>query len=141
MLATGRAPGWAGQIGQVWVLGGSPKLSSQPQNILVRVASWTWISSPITGSQDSISPPRPRRLLAGGGARRGRSQNSRRPRVEADGGLHGVGHVEQAVLAEGRPRQLQPDGQPVGEAAGDRQRRQAREAGGDGADVGEVHRE
>ena len=48
---TGSTPGWARQTGQVWVLGGSPKLSSQPQNIFVRVESWTWISSPITGSQ------------------------------------------------------------------------------------------
>ena len=42
------------------MFGGSPKLSSQPQNILVRVASWTWISSPITGSQRAsvlIGPP------------------------------------------------------------------------------------
>jgi hypothetical protein len=32
------------------VFGGSPKLSSQPQNIFVRVESWTWISSPMTAS-------------------------------------------------------------------------------------------
>ena len=34
----------------VRVFGGSPKDSSQPQNIFVRVLSWTWISSPMTGS-------------------------------------------------------------------------------------------
>jgi hypothetical protein len=32
------------------VFGGSPNDSSQAQNIFVRVASWTWISSPMTGS-------------------------------------------------------------------------------------------
>jgi hypothetical protein len=35
----------------VRVFGGSPNDSAQPQNIFVRVESWTWISSPITGSQ------------------------------------------------------------------------------------------
>ena len=49
-LATGSAPGRPRQTGQVRVFGGSPKLSSQPQNIFVWVASWTWISSPMTGS-------------------------------------------------------------------------------------------
>ena len=38
------------QTGQVRVFGGSPNDSSQPQNIFVRVASWTWISRPMTGS-------------------------------------------------------------------------------------------
>ena len=49
-LATGSAPGSPRQTGQVRVLGGSPKDSSQPQNIFVRVLSWTWISRPMTGS-------------------------------------------------------------------------------------------
>ena len=49
-LAVGSAPGSARQTGQVRVFGGSPNDSSQPQNIFVRVASWTWISSPMTGS-------------------------------------------------------------------------------------------
>ena len=42
------------------MFGSSPKESSQPQNIFVRVASWTWISSPITASSSataSASPP------------------------------------------------------------------------------------
>ena len=49
-LTTGSEPGRPRQTGQVCVFGGSPKLSSQPQNIFVAVASWTWISSPMTGS-------------------------------------------------------------------------------------------
>jgi hypothetical protein len=49
-FATGSAPGSARQTGQVRVLGSSPNDSSQPQNIFVRVASWTWISRPMTGS-------------------------------------------------------------------------------------------
>ena len=48
-LSTGSAPGRPRQTGQVCVLGGSPKDSWQPQNIFVRVASWTWISRPMTG--------------------------------------------------------------------------------------------
>ena len=49
-LVTGSVPGRPRQTGQVRVLGSSPKLSSQPQNIFVRVLSWTWISRPMTGS-------------------------------------------------------------------------------------------
>ena len=49
-LATGSEPGSPRQTSQVRVLGGSPNDSSQPQNIFVRVLSWTWISRPMTGS-------------------------------------------------------------------------------------------
>ena len=49
-LTTGSDPGSPRHTGQVRVLGASPKLSSQPQNIFVRVLSWTWISRPMTGS-------------------------------------------------------------------------------------------
>ena len=56
-LATGSAPGRPRQTGQVWVLGGSPKLSVQPQNIFVTVASWTWISSPMTVSYSTALMP------------------------------------------------------------------------------------
>ena len=38
------------QIGQVWLLGGAPKVVGQPQNIFERVASWAWTSSPMTVS-------------------------------------------------------------------------------------------
>src|ERR1035441_7562875 len=56
-LATGRLPGSPRHTGQVRVLGGSPKDSSQPQNIFVRVASCTWISRPITASRAPEAPP------------------------------------------------------------------------------------
>src|SRR5437763_2910711 len=51
--------------GQVRVFGGSPKLSSQPQNIFVRVESWTWISSPMTASKSATcgTPVEADRLL------------------------------------------------------------------------------
>src|ERR1700691_4144964 len=55
-LNTGRAPGNPRHTGQTLVLGGAPKLVGQPQNILVRVASWTCTSSPITGSYLAITP-------------------------------------------------------------------------------------
>ena len=58
-------PGWPRQMGHTWVLGGSPKVTSQPQNILVRVLSCTWISRPMTASQA-------RRVAAPGRARAGR---------------------------------------------------------------------
>jgi hypothetical protein len=64
-FGTGRVPGWPRQTGQVRVFGGSPNDSAQPQNIFVRVASWTWISRPITGSsrrsagsRSGAGPPR-----------------------------------------------------------------------------------
>ena len=47
-------PGSPRQTGQVRVLGGSPKDSSQPQNIFVAVASWTWISRPMTVSYATV---------------------------------------------------------------------------------------
>ena len=49
-FVTGSVPGWPRQTGHTCVFGSSPKESAQPQNIFVRVRSWTWISTPITGS-------------------------------------------------------------------------------------------
>jgi hypothetical protein len=49
-FVTGNVPGCPRQIGQVCTFGSSPNDSSQPQNIFVRVRSWTWISRPMTGS-------------------------------------------------------------------------------------------
>ena len=66
-LATGRLPGRPRQTGQVRVLGGSPKESAQPQNIFVAVASWTWISRPMTGSYAAARRTSP-------GSSRGRSR-------------------------------------------------------------------
>src|SRR5690348_1242031 len=54
-LRTGRAPGSPRQTGHTFVLGGAPKLVGQPQKILVRVASWTCTSRPITGSYRAIA--------------------------------------------------------------------------------------
>ncbi len=50
LLSTGRAPGIPRQTGQTLVLGGAPKRVEQEQKILVAVRSWTWTSSPMTGS-------------------------------------------------------------------------------------------
>src|SRR5580700_5318666 len=47
---TGNAPGSPRQTGQTFVFGGSPKRVEQEQNILDSVSSWTWTSSPMTGS-------------------------------------------------------------------------------------------
>src|SRR5579859_3057401 len=100
-LTTGSAPGSPRQTAQVCVLGGSPKDSSQPQNIFVRVFSWTWISRPITGSSSSIvgAEPGPAALAPAvcwfsdtGG--RG---------VKCERLLEGEGAVEQPAVAEGRP--------------------------------------
>src|SRR5947209_13517856 len=100
-LITGRVPGRPRQTGQVRVLGGSPNPSAQPQNIFVRVDSWTWISSPMTASYSG----------------------TRRAPVEADRLLERVGGVEDPVLAECRARDLEADGPPLAEPVGDRDRR------------------
>src|ERR1700746_307000 len=49
-LRTGKAPGIPRHTGQTLVLGGAPKRVEQEQKILLSVSSWTWTSSPITGS-------------------------------------------------------------------------------------------
>lgn len=54
-LIVGRLPGSPRQTGQVWVLGGLPKVSAeQPQNILLLVLRARWTSKPITGSSADI---------------------------------------------------------------------------------------
>src|SRR5215470_622707 len=49
-FSTGRAPGSPRHTGHTFVLGGSPKRVEHEQKILLAVRSWTWTSSPITGS-------------------------------------------------------------------------------------------
>src|SRR5271166_4032771 len=49
-FSTGNGPGRPRHTGQTLVLGGSPKRVEQPQKIFVAVRSWTWTSSPMTGS-------------------------------------------------------------------------------------------
>src|SRR3954454_17106750 len=96
-LVTGSAPGRPRQVGQQCVLGSSPKLSSHEQNILVFVASWTWISSPMTGSKSAM----------------------RLPELEADRLLEGVRRVHHPVLAERRAGELEADGETAGQPARD----------------------
>jgi hypothetical protein len=50
LLSTGKAPGKPRQTGQTLLFGGLPKRVEQEQKILVAVSSWTWTSSPMTGS-------------------------------------------------------------------------------------------
>jgi hypothetical protein len=50
-FGTGNAPGRARHTGHVCEFGGSKYATRQRQNIFVRVFRWTWISSPMTGSQ------------------------------------------------------------------------------------------
>ncbi len=55
LFATGRLPGSPRQTGQTCVLGSAPNPVGQPQNILVRVPSSTWVSKPMTGSNRAIT--------------------------------------------------------------------------------------
>src|ERR1035438_9919968 len=49
-LSTGSGPGNPRHTGHTLVFGGLPNWVEQPQKILVLVRSWTWTSSPMTGS-------------------------------------------------------------------------------------------
>src|ERR1700679_2505300 len=53
LFNTGSAPGKPRQAGQICVFGSPPNLFAQPQKALVLVSSWTWTSSPMTGSYRS----------------------------------------------------------------------------------------
>src|SRR3954453_21839901 len=90
-------------MGHVCVLGGSPNVSSQAQNIFVRVPSWTWISRPMTGSKSA----------------------TRHAPVKADRMLERVGGVQQPVLAERRAGELEPAREPIDEPVRDRDARDA----------------
>src|SRR3954453_10452289 len=129
-LGTGRLPGRPRQTGQVSVLGGAPKASAQLQNILVLVASWTWISKPMTVSY-WVAVVSVAVMSAGPPGRR----------VEADGLFQRVGRVEHAVLAERRARELEADGQPLAQACRDRDRGQAGQGDRHREVVVEVHLE
>ena len=49
-FTTGSEPGRPRQTGHTWLFGSAPNVVMQPQNILVRVPSSTWVSRPMTGS-------------------------------------------------------------------------------------------
>src|SRR4051812_49036602 len=53
-FGVGSAPGNARHTGHVCVFGSVAKVFGQRQNIFVCVLSWTWISSPTTGSHSGI---------------------------------------------------------------------------------------
>src|SRR5438445_10703615 len=107
-FSTGSAPGSPRQTAHVSELRGSLKDSSQPQNIFVRVESWTWISRPMTGSYSLMAVP--------GGS------SPRLAAVEPDRLLQRVGRGQQAVLVERPGRELEPDGEPAAEPGRDRDR-------------------
>src|SRR3954451_15966069 len=102
-LATGRAPGRPRHTGQVRVFGGSPKLSSQPQNTFVRVESWTWISSPMTASWSA----------------------TRGTPIEPDGLLERIRRVQDPALAEGVTCELEADRATVAQPVRNGDRRDA----------------
>src|SRR5688572_22059010 len=54
-LSTGRAPGSPRHTGHTCSFGSAPNSLTLPQKSLVAVLSWTWISSPMTGSKPLIS--------------------------------------------------------------------------------------
>src|SRR5208283_2259138 len=119
-FATGRLPGRPRHTGHVRVLGGSPKVSSQPQNIFVAVASCTWISRPITASS-AVAPEGPAPAAAEAAARSTPAPlDMRGAPVEGERQLERVRGVEQRVLAEGGARDLQAHRKAVAEPARDR---------------------
>ena len=81
-LSTGRAPGRPAHTGQQWVLGAPPNWVVQAQKILLRVASSTWVSRPMTVSQVMSVSPLPVRAGASRypAGRRGRRSAAAPPR-------------------------------------------------------------
>ena len=139
-LATGRAPGSPKQTAQVRVLGGSPKESSQPQNIFVRVASWIWISRPMTGSYRLYSYDTSRaRMGHPGGVGRSRSLASKA--WAASSKPFSLKARARELKAHGKPRPPGPGraASSAAEAAWDRDRGDARQGHGDGEVVVQVH--
>src|SRR6266550_3341562 len=138
LFATGNAPGCARQTGHVRVFGSSSAPTAQPQNIFLRVFSWTWISRPMTAShwlnvdsseRRSRSPTqtdiRAKPACPDNGIASDASVQPLRDEVERERSFERVAGAEKAVLGELRPDQLQPDGKPFRKAAGDREPRHA----------------
>ena len=132
----GSVPGWPRQTGQVWTFGSSPKESSQPQNIFVFVESWTWISSPITGSQSVAvtSPPPVHRRRRPACRSRSPAPARRRRRASrlAEGGRRRSGSRR---AARGPPPSR------LGQPGRDRDRRDPGQRHRHRAVVGQVHRQ
>src|SRR5260221_9907825 len=53
-LATGSVPGSAMSTAEAWVLGAAPNAFGAPENILLLVRSWVWVSMPTTISQATL---------------------------------------------------------------------------------------
>src|SRR5258708_35545878 len=106
--------------------GGAPYAVEEPEKIFERVASWAWISSPMTVSHSLM-----------------RSRSScvawRCVHVPVGHALQGMSGGENARLAEGRADDLQPDGQATDEAARHRHPREPRESGADRVDGVQGH--
>ena len=54
-MSTGSTPGSPRSMAQAWVLGAAPKAVGAPEKILDWVASWVWISSPMTVSHCMVA--------------------------------------------------------------------------------------
>ena len=99
------------------MLGGSPKLAEQPQNILLTVASWMWTSRPITLSHvharaSSVAGTAPSRTAA---------------------------VASNPVSPSCGPMRWPPTGRPSLRPMGQTQCREARQADGRHEDVGQIH--
>ena len=56
-FSTGSTPGYPRSTRLAWALGGAPYAVAEPEKIFERVASWAWISSPMTVSQALMRSP------------------------------------------------------------------------------------
>src|SRR5258708_9425481 len=106
--------------------GGAPYAVEEPEKIFERVASWAWISSPMTVSHSLM-----------------RSRSScvawRCVHVPVGHALQGMSAGENAPLAEVRADDLQPDRQPTDEAPRHRHPREPRGTRADRVHVVQVH--
>ena len=107
LFSTGREPGIPVHTGQVWALGLPPKAVEQPQKILVRVASSTCTSRPMTVSYSiDLSSLSNLRILFTGVIKQLFCRL-----------FTGVSSCQQLLFLKTVPHKLQANGQPPGAAA------------------------
>src|SRR3982074_223883 len=131
LFITGSTPGSARSTGLAWVFGSAPKRIALPLKIFELVVSCTWFSRPMTTSHCIVFS-----LLV-------RSDAGRRAGVPIGDLLVLVGDAQQLRFGKVVADDLQSDRAlgvllPLAEAARDRHAGQARQAGRQGVDVGQV---
>src|SRR5574341_208146 len=129
-LTTGNTPGIPTHTGHTWVFGAEPKVVEHPQNILERVSSWAWTSSPITVSYTVVAAV----VVMPG------SSDRSLPRLPLGGALVSGCRAQNRGFRERLTDHLEADRQAVRrKPARQRHRGHTRQVDGNREDIREVH--